>query len=83
MGESVGGSPHLGVMGTGEQGGLRQRWTALEEIPWPLHFPTHSRSWTESKLLTLCAAPLSPILPAPTQLRTPDMSCAPAPTSRP
>lgn len=28
-------------------------------------------------------SPLPPILPPPTQLRTPDLSCAAAPTGRP
>lgn len=37
--------------------------TALEEVPWLLHAPTHSRTWTESKLPTLCAAPLPPCSP--------------------
>lgn len=83
MGESAGGLPPLGRhrhRGAGRTEAEVE--TALEEVVRLLHSPTHSRTWTESKLPTLCAAP-SPLLSPPTQLRTPDLPCAPAPTRHP
>ena len=59
MGESAGGLPplvHHVHRGAGRTEAEVE--TALEEVAWLLHSPTHSRTWTESKLPTLCAAPL-------------------------
>lgn len=74
MGESAGGLPRLGRhrhRGAGRTEAEVE--TALEEVVRLLHSPTHSRTWTESKLPTLCAAPLPPS--SPLQLSSGLLTC--------